>query len=38
VLRGEVGDVIFLPANVEHSFLSVGPTGATAIFGMAKVD
>jgi gentisate 1,2-dioxygenase len=38
VLRAEVGDVIFLPANVEHSFLTVGPTGATAIFGMARVD
>ena len=24
VLRAEVGDVIFLPANVEHSFMSVG--------------
>ncbi len=24
VLKAEVGDVVFLPANVEHSFLSVG--------------
>ena len=38
VLRAEVGDVVFLPANVEHSFLSVGPTGATAVFGMARVS
>ena len=37
VLRAEVGDVVFLPANVEHSFLSVGETGATAVFGMARV-
>ena len=38
MLRAEVGDVIFMPANVEHSFMSVGPTGTTAVFGMAKVD
>ena len=38
VLRAEVGDVVFLPAGVEHSFLSVGPTGATAVFGMARVS
>ncbi len=37
VLRAEVGDVVFLPANVEHSFMSLGATGATAIFGMANV-
>ena len=37
VLRAEVGDVIFLPAGVEHSFMSVGPTGTTAVFGMARV-
>jgi quercetin dioxygenase-like cupin family protein len=37
VLEAEVGDVVFVPANVEHSFMSVGPTGATAVFGMASV-
>ncbi len=37
VLRAEVGDVIFVPANVEHSFMSVGETGTTAVFGMARV-
>lgn len=37
VLRGEVGDVIFVPAGVEHHYLSLGPTGATAVFGMARV-
>jgi hypothetical protein len=37
VLRAEVGDVVFLPADVEHSFMSVGATGTTAVFGMAKV-
>ncbi|MBA3765304.1 MAG: hypothetical protein H0X05_07325 [Actinobacteria bacterium] len=38
VLRAEVGDVVFLPANVEHSFMSVGETGTTAVFGMSRVD
>ena len=37
VLRAEVGDVVFLPANVEHSFMSVGETGTTAVLGMSKV-
>ena len=37
VLKAEVGDVVFLPANVEHSFMSVGATGTTAVFGMARV-
>ena len=37
VLRAEVGDVIFLPAGIEHAYMTVGPTGATAVFGMAKV-
>lgn len=38
VLRAEVGDVIFLPAGIEHAYMTVGPTGATAVFGMALVD
>ena len=37
VLRAEVGDVVYLPAGAEHTFMSVGETGATAVFGMAKV-
>lgn len=37
VLKAEVGDVVFLPAGVTHSFLSIGPAGATAVFGMARV-
>ena len=37
VLKAEVGDVVFLPANVEHSFISLGETGATAVFGMSRV-
>ena len=38
VLKAEAGDVVYLPANVEHSFMSVGETGTTAVFGMSRVD
>ena len=38
VLKAEAGDVVYLPANVEHSFMSVGETGTTAVFGMSRVS
>ena len=37
VLKADVGDVIFLPANVEHSYMNVGATSATAVVGRARV-
>jgi gentisate 1,2-dioxygenase len=36
VLRAEPGDVVYVPADIEHSFMSVGPAGVTAVFGMAR--
>jgi quercetin dioxygenase-like cupin family protein len=36
VLKGEPGDVIFVPPGVEHSYLTTTPTGAEAVFGLAR--
>ncbi len=36
VLRADPGDVIFLPAGVEHSYMALGADGARAVFGMSR--
>jgi mannose-6-phosphate isomerase-like protein (cupin superfamily) len=36
VLKGNPGDVIFVPPGVEHSYLTTSTTGAEAVFGIAR--
>jgi quercetin dioxygenase-like cupin family protein len=36
VLKAGPGDVIFVPPGVEHSYLTSSPTGAEAVFGIAR--
>ena len=34
-LKGQVGDTIFVPPNVRHSYQAMGDGPARAVFGMA---